>query len=80
MKINVFRTQCKEGARVFFDGDITCTGTVRKISKDGSRALVCFDNGDVSWKEYFMIDLLRTSHGEQEKKYSDPSGSYRGSG
>ena len=46
MKINVFRTQCKEGARVFFDGDITCTGTVRKISKDGSRALVCFDNGD----------------------------------
>ena len=23
MKINVFRTQCKEGARVFFDGDIT---------------------------------------------------------
>ena len=52
MKINVFRTQCKEGARVFFDGDITCTGTVRKISKDGSRALVCFDNGDVSWKKY----------------------------
>ena len=40
MKINVFRTQCKEGAHVFFDGDITCTGTVRKISKDGSRALV----------------------------------------
>ena len=49
---------CKEGARVFFDGDITCTGTVRKISKDGSRALVCFDNGDVSWKEYFMIDFI----------------------
>lgn len=44
--------------RVFFDGDITCTGTVRKISKDGSRALVCFDNGDVSWKEYFMIDFI----------------------
>lgn len=42
----------------FFDGDITCTGTVRKISKDGSRALVCFDNGDVSWKEYFMIDFI----------------------
>lgn len=33
MKINVFRTQCKEGARVFFDGD-------------------------VSWKEYFMIDFI----------------------
>ena len=45
MKINVFRTQCKEGARVFFDGDITCTGTVRKISKDGVGRLCALTTG-----------------------------------
>lgn len=58
MKINVFRTQCKVGTRVCAHGDLMNKGTVKKISKEGTKALVQFDSGDLSWYDYYLIDII----------------------
>ncbi|MGL5958288.1 MAG: hypothetical protein ACRCZZ_06825 [Phocaeicola sp.] len=55
MKLNVFKTQCKEGSRVLFDGD---AGVVVKKSQSESKALIAFENGDKNWIDYTLIELV----------------------
>ena len=57
MKINVFKTQCSIGVKVKHIPD-NSTGTVVKISRDKTQALVLFENSDTIWIDYYKLDFV----------------------
>ena len=62
MKINVFRTQCREGSRVCHatSGE---EGVVKKVSMPDGKALVQFRGGDKSWEEHYRLELISQGRG-----------------
>ena len=56
MEYNEFLYNVEEGTKVQHKRNARI-GVVRKISKDGNRALVFFENGTKEWLEYYKIDL-----------------------
>jgi hypothetical protein len=66
MRMNQFRTHCEPGSQVCLASDASRRGVVRRISKDGCRALVAWQGGDVTWTCYFVLELITTTQYGQE--------------
>lgn len=56
MKINVFKTQCREGS-IVTHLTTYCIGKVIKISQDKTKALILFDDGNKAWVYYYELEL-----------------------
>lgn len=57
MTLTTFMKQCKPGNRVHNKSKKE-EGTVVKISRGRSKALVQYENGCAEWNEYYLLDFL----------------------
>lgn len=56
MTIRTFQNQCTPGCRVL-NRQSNGEGTVIKINRDRSRALVHYQDHSVEWNEYYLLDF-----------------------
>lgn len=56
MTITVFQKQCSPGIRVY-NNLKKMEGTVVKISRDRSKALVSYEEGSIEWNEYCLLEF-----------------------
>ena len=56
MTITVFQKQCNPGNRVY-NNLKKMEGTVVKISRDRSKALVSYEDGSIEWNEYYLLEF-----------------------
>jgi hypothetical protein len=64
MTMHEYRRYCIPGTQVCIGNDISRSGVVQKLSNHSCKALIAWDNGDVTWAMYYVINRIKTSGNE----------------